>query len=537
MNTDYALTEAILDTELRHINFFNGRLLTGTDLEEEQSAQHAHFRQLGEAIGEGVAFGLSVSSADTSPPDGPVVSVTKGLAVNRAGQTLRLECDQRVALTRSPDPAAADACIFADCDPGGGGASIAGGAGYYVLTIAPASLPDGKAPVSGLGNTTAICNSRYSAEGVKFNVFRLNLAMNGTPKARNLLAQTCFGISPGISAGAWPASLPVQFQYGWEKLTPPGFDANQNVALAVFEWTSGGLGFVKRWPVRRRVARRNPVTNWAYFTSDRRVAEGEAMFFDFQSDLAYFGAAAYAGTHFAQLPAGGILPAGANWKTFLGPMAPGAITPISPGLWDRLLRDTFSREPINVPLPDAKDPGGPTVLPALKVYKIPERGELLFARSPLGRLRIFKTADMEELTAILGIRDANGVLRASALLPESPPTGLPVIADDLPGGSAEIWVLVSRAQEFEFEMIENDAAKAKSKSKRTKKVENSESSETRGIVAGGIMPELRGGFRGGVLAALLAEMLANPNKTAAIVNGRMTDIEISPPQIEGNFDK
>src|SRR4051812_41911183 len=119
MNTDYALTEAILDTELRHINFFNGRLLTGTDLEEEQSAQHAHFRHLGEAIGEGVAFGLGVSPADTSPPDGPVVSVTKGLAVNRAGQTLRLECDQRVALTRSPDPAAADACIFADCDPGG----------------------------------------------------------------------------------------------------------------------------------------------------------------------------------------------------------------------------------------------------------------------------------------------------------------------------------------------------------------------------------------------------------------------------------
>src|SRR5438105_1301837 len=156
MNTSPALDEAIPDSELRHINFFNGRLLTGGDLEAEQSAQHAHSRHLGEAIGAGVAFGLEVTPADTSLPEGPIVNITAGLAVNRAGQTLRLECDQRIALLRLPDPASVDACIFDDCGPKTAGATLASGTGFYVLLMAPASRSEGKAPVSGLGNGAAI---------------------------------------------------------------------------------------------------------------------------------------------------------------------------------------------------------------------------------------------------------------------------------------------------------------------------------------------------------------------------------------------
>ena len=442
MSSDYSLTEAILDSELRHINFFNGRLLTGGDLEAEQSVQHAHSRHLGEAIGEGVAFGLQVTPADASAPDGPVVSVSKGLAVNRAGQTLRLECDQRIALMRTPDPAAKDACIFDDCDPAGAGATLASGTGYYVLTIGPASRPDGKAPVSGLGNTTAICNSRFFAEGVRFRLFRLDVTANATPLARSLLASACFGLAPDISSGAWPGSLPTR--YGWETLVPPGFEREREVPLAVFEWTNNGLGFLKRWPVRRRIARANAVDDWAYFTSARRVAEGGAMFLDFQEDIAALAPGEYAGDRFSLLPPGGVLPANANWKGFLGPLAPVFVTPIDASLWPRLLRDTFTREPVAIPVANAKMLGDPSFA-AIKIYEVPNRAERLFARSPLGRLRIFPGQGGEELVAVV-IRDANRCLRVVELVQNS---NWPSIADDLPGPTAELWFLrAAKGREF-----------------------------------------------------------------------------------------
>jgi hypothetical protein len=530
MNMDSALSEAILHPELRHINFFNGRLLTGGDLEAEQSVQHAHARHLGEATGEGVSFGLRVTRAEDSPPGGPVVSVTRGLAVNRGGQTLRLECDQRVALTTPPDPAAQDACVFDDCDPASAGATLASGTGYYVLTIGPASRPDGKAPVSGLGNTTAICNSRFSAEGVRFDAFRLNLPADGTPKARSLLARACFGLTPAISAGAWPGSLPAQYQYGWETLMPPGFDAKYNVPLAVFEWTNSGLGFLKRWPVRRRIERRNPVTDWAYFSSARRVAEGEAMFFDFQGELAAQAPAGFAGDRFALLPAGGVLPGNANWKVFLGPLAPSFATPIDASLWSRLLRDSFTREPVALPAANAKNLGEPSFA-ALKVYKAPERAELLFARSPLGRLRIFSNPQNEEIPVIIAMRDANGAVRLPAL-PD--PLVWPVIVDDLPGGTAELWFLVAFAPAFgetlraeETPVLAQERAQAKSARKKTsakakKAGAKTEQSETiaaeQATIEGLPNPAFRGGFFG--------QWMAPPHLSANIVNGRTTDVEI-----------
>jgi hypothetical protein len=530
MNTNYSLSEAIPDSELRHINFFNGRLLTGGDLEDEQSAQHAHSRHLGMAIGDGIAFGLRVTRADSSPPDSPMVSVTKGLAVNRAGQTLRLECNQLVALTRAPDPGAKDECIFTDCDPASGGATIMSGAGYYVLTIGPASRSDGMAQVSGLGNTTAICNSRYSAEGVKFGAFRLSLPVNGTPAARSLLAKACFGLAPGISSAAsWPGALPAPHEYGWEKLMPPGFEATVNVALAVFEWTSTGLGFVWRWPVRRRIARHNPVSDWAYFTSERRVAEGEAMFLEFQNDLGGNPPAGYAGNRFALLPPGGILPPATTWKTFLGPMAPPFLTPIDASLWPGLLRDTFAREPVEIPASGGKNPGAPTRA-ALKVYKIPERPELLFARSPLGRLRVFRNEDVDDATIILAIRDANGCFRTSAL---SEHAAWPAIADDLPGGVAQVWFLFAGEWDNDF-LTRNEIQKAGGK-KVKKAARASNPGEEDIAIGGGIIPDPKGPLRMGLLVGTLGQWLKNPDLTVNIVNGRTTDVEIPAPSVRDTF--
>src|SRR5215471_17119870 len=131
------LEEAIPDTELRYINFFNGRLLTGGDLSAEQAANRACSRHLGQAVGAGVAQGLEVSISPGSSPMNARVDLTAGLALNRAGQTLRLESSQTVFLVRPADPMSVAGCVFADCSllP----SSNLSGAGCYLLTIAPAS--------------------------------------------------------------------------------------------------------------------------------------------------------------------------------------------------------------------------------------------------------------------------------------------------------------------------------------------------------------------------------------------------------------
>jgi hypothetical protein len=317
MNTSPALDEAIIDTELRHIKFFNGRLLTGGDLEAEQSAQHAHSRHLGEAVGAGVAFGLEVTPADTSPPGDPIVNITAGLAVNRAGQTLRLQCDQRIALLRPPDPANADTCIFNDCDPKSAGTTLASGTGFYVLLIAPASRAEGKTQVSGLGNGAALCNSQFNSEGVKFRLLRLNVTAGANAnQIRNAVAYQCFGSretsANDFAQGALNRTPPSRG--GIEALVPSGYLTTGDVPLAIIEWTAGGIGFVDQWPARRRVSMSGASALWDPLIGDQRRAEGEAMFLQFQDQIETLRsgagnlAAIEARQHFRFLPPAGVLP-------------------------------------------------------------------------------------------------------------------------------------------------------------------------------------------------------------------------------------
>ncbi|HYJ03869.1 MAG TPA: hypothetical protein VEX43_01965 [Chthoniobacterales bacterium] len=340
MNTSPALDEAIIDTELRHIKFFNGRLLTGGDLEAEQSAQHAHSRHLGEAIGAGVAFGLEVTPADTSPPDDPIVNITAGLAVNRAGQTLRLQCDQRVALLRPPDPANADTCIFNDCDPKAAGTTLASGTGFYVLLIAPASRSEGKTKVSGLGNDAALCNSQFNSEGVKFRLLRLNVAAGANAsQVRNAVAYQCFGLretsANDFAQGALTRTPPSR--RGIEALVPSGYLTTGDVPLAIIEWKAGGIGFVDQWPARRRISRPAASVLWDPLLGDNRLAEGEAMLAQFQDQIGDLRAVVNADRtraveHFRYLPPVGIVPLANNR--------------FANGFHDELFFDTITRHPL-----------------------------------------------------------------------------------------------------------------------------------------------------------------------------------------------
>jgi hypothetical protein len=505
MSTELDLEQAILDSELRYVNFFNGRLLTGGDLSAEQAANRACSRHLGLAVGAGVAYGLEVSISPGSLTTDALVDVAAGLAVNRDGQTLRLESKQTVALVRPPDQLSTAGCVFADCQPLAAGTTLSS-AGYYLLTIAPTSARDGLAPASGLGNGIADCNSRYLVDGVQFRLLPLNVTQSDNPNLeRNSVAYQCFGLpalGPGDfldeASGAGPLLV-----YGVEALVPAGRLTEQDVPLAVIEWTPNGLGFIDQWSVRRRVTRPDASGRWGYFAGDRRVSEGEAMFLQFQEQFATLETGTSppqgltANSRFQFLPPAGVLPDsdGTFWPTFLGPLGPLKETAIDASLWPRLLRESFTLEPVQVPAftvttligliqqvrtsPAAKlstsalrfrssfgaktalnvsrtQTGAATtqqiVSPSqpptpLKVYRVPGRNEVLFIRSRFGRVRIFfaraVTLPLELDAGILnfGIQVANSDLLLFATASSMPSAQF--VIDDVPAGTHPLVEIIS----------------------------------------------------------------------------------------------
>jgi hypothetical protein len=498
MSTELDLEEAILDSELRYINFFNGRLLTGGDLSAEQAANRACSRHLGEAVGAGVAYGLEVSNSPGSLPTDALVDVAAGLAVNRIGQTLRLETKQTVALVRPPDQISTAGCVFADCEPLAAGTTLSS-AGFYLLTIAPASARQGLAPVSGLGNGIATCNSNYFVDGVQFRLLPLNVIESDNPDlVRNSVAYQCFGLpafGPGDFLDEAFKTGPV-IDYGVEVLVPAGRLTEQDVPLALIEWTINGLGFIDQWSVRRRVTRPDASGGWGYFAGDRRVSEGEAIFLQFQEQLATLETGTSpppgltADSHFQFLPPAGVLPDpdGTFWPTFLGPLGPTQETAIDASLWPRLLRESFTLEPVQVPafstattaraiaaqaqaiqaarrfatartlgsfarvkvssaqtgVATVTQIGSPTAPPTpLKVYRVPGRNEVLFIRARLGRVRILlPEAVTPAAGANIGIQVAGSNILLFATAHQLPSSEF--IIDDVPAGVHPIIELTSQ---------------------------------------------------------------------------------------------
>lgn len=314
------LQQPLTEGGIRNVNFFNGRLLTGKDMSREQAARREADARLGRALGDGVAFGLDAARDPLHDrADAPVLRVKAGLAVNRAGQTLCLAADVSVALTRRFDAAgsAACECVFADCSPIAGGTYVAG-AGVYLLTIAPASTNEGRAPTNGLDPTNVRCNTDATVDGVQFRLLAINPLRfadldPASPRFRNLLAYRCFGIEARDAAmiDPWredPAS------YGLvDELREVGL-GDCDVPLALVYWTAGGLRFVDTWSVRRRLLGPDALRDHAFVARARRLVEAEAMCAQFQQQLGDLLAAnatpalLSARTHFRYLPPFGLLP-------------------------------------------------------------------------------------------------------------------------------------------------------------------------------------------------------------------------------------
>ena len=146
------------DKAIRAGNFFNGRLLTSKDLGREQDNRRQADAWLGQAVGVGIAWGLEASPQGAAAAR--TVQVKAGLAVNRAGQTLRLAAHQVVTLVAQPDAALPGASTgFGPCGALSGSTTYAAGNGLYLLTLAPLMVDEGTAPVLALDPGNVRCNT------------------------------------------------------------------------------------------------------------------------------------------------------------------------------------------------------------------------------------------------------------------------------------------------------------------------------------------------------------------------------------------
>jgi hypothetical protein len=311
---------------VRSVNFFNGRVLSGEDLSDEQEAQRQARRLVGQSVGEGVAFGLEVSEAsnEVSSAQYPVVSVEPGLAVNRAGQALRLSARTDVGLVRQEDANAPSqtSVTFRDCRPINPTFYVAAES-VYLLTLAPAEGREGEAPNAGYTKIPASQNVRYVVEGVQFRLIELLAAdeIGDRDTLRNRVAYLCFGVEETADAETDFLGTDSSTYGALDALREQKTLTDCEVPLALLFWSAtGGIEFIDMWSVRRRVTKPAPEGRWGLLTADRRASEAEAMILQFQAHVGDIFRrlspdSVVASQYFRYLPPAGLLPVGRRQKS------------------------------------------------------------------------------------------------------------------------------------------------------------------------------------------------------------------------------
>lgn len=304
-----SLFTPILNDRTRAPHFFNGRLLTGEAMSDEQRAQRVANELLAQAVGDGVAYGLEVSRAPlVDTIDRPVVTVRSGVAINRKGEILLLDTDTQVQLVRPSDPAPAPNKIFRPCTPITTGTYIAD-AGVYLLTVSSIRAGNGLTQVSGLGDTPAGCNVKYVVDAVEFRLLELPVSaatLGDVARLRNLVAYQCFGVDELDDFARDPyvtSTEPHTLLDDVTAFTPC------DVPIAILYWTAtGGIQWIDLWAVRRRIT--TAKTASPSLLDDTRLAVAEAMREQFRMQLqSITGSALYqARTNFRWLPPAGLVP-------------------------------------------------------------------------------------------------------------------------------------------------------------------------------------------------------------------------------------
>lgn len=370
MSTIEQLLQPVFEGGVRSVNFFNGRVLSGEDLSDEQEAQRRARRLLGRTVGEGIAFGFEVSeAAESSTTQFPVITIEAGLAINRSGQTLKLSERTQVGLVRREDAPSFDqlGVTFRDCAPLQPQLYVAAES-VYLLTVAPAEGREGRAPTSGAGNVPAAFNTRYLVEGVQFRLIEAVSATNlgNLNTLRNRVAHLCFGADAtrGVAINPFGAALD---SYGLLDALRGDILTDCEVPLALIYWSNvRGIGFIDLWSVRRRLTKTAHSERWDALVGDRRTSESDAMVLQFQDQIADMLKnttvsmnTVAAGQYFNRLPPAGLLPLarrdragrdtnGINPTTFFGGHAPPEAAFIDVGIVRSLLADAGEYEPVDL---------------------------------------------------------------------------------------------------------------------------------------------------------------------------------------------
>ena len=372
MSDKIKLQQPIINGSLRSTNFFNGRLVTGADMSREQTARREAVSRIGQAAGEGIAYGLEVEH-DVSAESEPVVSVTAGLAVNRCGQALHLPKNTSVNLLERFGTIETASKIFGECEQLEGGTYMAG-YGLYLLVISPAESSEGSAPTSGLKNAFATCNTDVVLETVQFRLLAIDPFLTGETLPnqnllRNHIAYRCFGTAEMQKFFTDPFGVEIN-SYGLMDEMREKTLSKSDVPLAVINWTSTGIKFVEMWAVRRRITSLPENGRWSFLISDRRQSESEAMYSQFADhiqDIRFKEANLHtitAVSRFNNLPPVGLLPVkvpvggldiknatastGFAPQTFFGQLGTKEIAMLDASRLRRLINESFQHDPIDL---------------------------------------------------------------------------------------------------------------------------------------------------------------------------------------------
>src|SRR6266516_2403194 len=325
------LLEKNFNGGLQETHYFDGRLLSADAFKADQDAVQTRLDWQGRATGYGIIEGLIVRKVQTRATQ---LSISRGLGLNYAGRVTRLPGDMTLNLAKSP-PALATTAAQAQQKTGtftsmslaqqqqattNGSAAAASASGIipegvYLLTMLPVSQFEGLAPMkssvsgvsSGVSNAPG-CGSKWEVEGIQFKAIRLDTSdLSGlfanVPDIQlddqgvlrqNLLAHWCYGTLIVRDFGIHPFGFTEQYS----PLDPnarfiPDLSAD-DLPLAAFHWDGSQITFVDAWIARRRVIHPDAVTgtnsslqagSWKAIMDDRRVADNQARFRQFQDQL------------------------------------------------------------------------------------------------------------------------------------------------------------------------------------------------------------------------------------------------------------
>jgi hypothetical protein len=392
------LQQAILDGGINNANFSNGTLLTAESLTTERQANLARLSLLGTCLGAGVCEGLEVTLSNQSAAYAQqIVHVAAGIGINKKGELVQLPADTDVALVpAAPTTTSPSAGLFVVCTPP---QTVLTNPGIYILTILPASGYQGQIPVVQLnsGGVATQCSSRYATQGVQFRLLPVILGTNSTglrgtlvqlanqiqaqldqnvdpatiapalSQFRNGLAHVCFGTEELAQYPANPLAYLSQnssalTEYGLlDELSDAGQLTDCEIPLAIMYWARSGIQFIDLWSVRRPVFAPPASTVWAPAASPRRLAEGMAIFLQFQGQLddlmseVNLIAAMVANQFFLYLPPIGLLPisgvgssTGVNYQTFLDGNTYRQPEFVEGARLSDLVREAFLYPPVNL---------------------------------------------------------------------------------------------------------------------------------------------------------------------------------------------